>query len=345
MAEPLTIARIRAIRDKWGPLFQFLLGLGIMCVVFVAGLCVFMFIEGWNFVESFYMMVITLSTVGFGEIHPLSDRARLLTSAIIICGVGNFAYIVGSFSRMLVDGHLHNLLWRRRVQRRIDKLEDHYIVCGFGRIGSVVVQEILKVSQDVVVIESKPMLVEQLKREGIMHLQGDATSDQLLLAAGLKRAKSIISALTDEAANVYVTLTARQLNPDIFIVARANDVSHITRLEFAGANKVVLPHLIGGVRMASSVLRPTVTDFLDLAVRGNIDLQLEQLQLSGASRFVGSNLMDSRLRQDFDLIIVAIKRASGELVFNPGPREELLSGDTLITVGRQTDLVRVAEHL
>jgi len=345
MSDPLTLARIRAIRDKWGPLFQFLLGLGIMCVVFAAGLCVFMFIEGWSFVESFYMMVITLSTVGFGEIHPLSDRARLFTSAIIICGVGNFAYIVGSFSRMLVDGHLHNLLWRRRVQRRIDKLENDYIVCGFGRIGSVVVQEILKVSQDVVVIESKPMLVEQLKREGIMHLQGDATSDQLLIAAGLKRAKSIISALTDEAANVYVTLTARQLNPGVFIVARANDVSHITRLEFAGADKVVLPHLIGGVRMASSVLRPTVTDFLDLAVRGNIDLQLEQLQLSGASRFNGQTLMDSRIRQDFDLIIVAIKRASGELVFNPGPREELLSGDTLITVGRQTDLARVAEHL
>lgn len=345
MSEPLTLARIRAIRDKWGPLFQFLLGLCIMCVVFLAGLCVFMFIEGWSFVDSFYMMVITLSTVGFGEIHPLSDRARLLTSAIIICGVGNFAYIVGSFSRMLVDGHLHKLLWRRRVQRRIDKLENHYIVCGFGRIGSVVVQEILKVSQDVVVIESKPMLVEQLKREGIMHLQGDATSDQLLIAAGLKRARSIISALTDEAANVYVTLTARQLNPGVFIVARANDVSHITRLEFAGADKVVLPHLIGGVRMASSVLRPTVTDFLDLAVRGNIDLQLEQLQLSGASRFNGQTLMDSRIRQDFDLIIVAIKRASGELVFNPGPREELLSGDTLITVGRQTDLARVAEHL
>lgn len=345
MASPLNIARIRAIKDKWGPLFQFVLGLCIMCVVFVSGLCMFMFVEGWNLTDSFYMMVITLSTVGFGEIQPLSDRGRLLTAMIIIVGVGNFAYIVGSFSRMLVDGHLHKLLWRRKVQRRIDKLDNHYIVCGYGRIGGVVVQEILKVSPDVVVIEHAPELIEQLKREGIMHLTGDATDDGLLVSAGIKRAKSIVTALTDEAANVYVTLTARQLNPNISIIARANNASHITRLEFAGANRVVLPHLIGGVRMAQTVLRPTVTDFLDLAVRGNIDLQLEQLIISQASSLVGKNLMDSNIRKDYDLIIVAIKRESGELVFNPGPREELCSGDTLITLGRQSDLQRISEHL
>ncbi|HWR03339.1 MAG TPA: NAD-binding protein [Humidesulfovibrio sp.] len=345
MASALNLARIRAIRDKWGPLFQFVLGLCIMLVIFVAGMCMFMFVEGWNAIDSFYMMVITLSTVGFGEIQPLSDRARLLTSAIIILGVGNFAYIVGSFSRMLVDGHLHNLLWRRKVQRRIDKLENHYIVCGYGRIGGVVVQEILKVSSDVVVIEHDPALVEQLKRDGIMHLAGDATDDGLLVCAGIKRARSIVTALTDEAANVYVTLTARQLNPNISIIARANNASHITRLEFAGANRVVLPHLIGGVRMAHTVLKPTVTDFLDLAVRGDIDLQMEQLGISEKSVFVGKNIMDSNIRKDYDLIIVAIKRESGELVFNPGPREELRSGDTLITLGRQIDLQRISEHL
>jgi K+ transport systems, NAD-binding component len=345
MASPLNIARIRAVRDKWGPLFQFVLGLCNMIVVFIVGLCVFMYVEGWNFIESFYMMVITLSTVGFGEIHPLSDRGRLLTAMIIICGVGNFAYIVSSFSRMLVDGHLNKLLWRRKVQKRIDKLDNHYIVCGYGRIGGVVVQEILKASSDVVVIENDEKLVEQLKREGIMHLSGDATDDGLLVSAGIKRARSIVTALTDEAANVYVTLTARQLNPGIFIVARANNASHITRLEFAGADKVVLPHLIGGVRMANSVLRPTVTDFLDLAVRGNIDLQLEELSIRPDSSFVGKNIMESRLRQDYDLIVVAIKRQGGELVFNPGPKEMILTGDTLITVGRPADLAKVAESL
>jgi len=341
----LNIAHIRAFKDKWGSLFQFLLGLCIMCVIFVSGLCVFIFIEGWTFVDSFYMMVITLSTVGFGEIQPLSDRARLLTSAIIILGVGNFAYIVGSFSQMLVDGHLHNLLWRRKVQGRIDKLDKHYIICGYGRIGSVVVQEILKVSSDVVVIEHAPELVEMLKRDGIMHLCGDATDDAVLIAAGIKRAKSIVTALTDEAANVYVTLTARQLNPGISIIARANNASHITRLEFAGADRVVLPYLIGGVRMAHTVLRPTVTDFLDLAVRGNIDLQLEQLAIGPESAYVGKNLMDSNIRKDYDLIIVAIKRDDGKLVFNPGPREVLCAKDTLITLGRQTDLQRISELL
>jgi len=341
----LDMARIRSVKDKWGPLFNLVLGLCLMGVVFVAGLAVFMYVEGWGFIDSFYMIVITLSTVGFGEIHPLSERARLFTAMIIVCGVGNFAFIVSSFTRMLVDGHLHNLMWRRKVQKRIDKLENHYIICGYGRIGHVVVQEILKVSQDVVVVEADEKLVERLKREGIMHIAGDATNDKLLIDAGLKRAKSIVTALTDEAANVYVCLTARQLNPGISIIARANDASHITRLEFAGANKVVLPHMIGGVRMAHTVLRPTVTDFLDLAVRGHIDLQLEQLSLGASSVFIGKNLMDSNIRKDFDLIIVAIKRAEGDLVFNPGPREQLCAGDTLITLGRQTDLQRICELL
>lgn len=337
--------RLRALRDKWGPLFQFMLGVALLCLVFVAGLLVFMTIEGWNFVDSFYMMVITLSTVGFGEVHPLSDRARLLTAIIIICGVGNFAYIISSFSQMLVDGHLNKLLWRRKVQKRIDKLENHYIVCGYGRIGGVVVQEILKDSPDVVVIENNEKLVERLKHEGILHLAGDATDDGVLVAAGIKRARSIVTALTDEAANVYVTLTARQLNPGIFIVARANNSSHITRLEFAGADKVVLPHLIGGVSMANSVLRPTATDFLELALRGNIDLQLEELLVGRQSALAGKNLVESRIRQDYDVIIVAIKRESGELVYNPGSRETILAGDTLITVGRPADLARVVEIL
>lgn len=345
MAQALSITRIRAFKDRWGPLFQLFLGFALMALIFAGGVCVYMFIEGWSFVDSFYMVVITLSTVGFGEIQPLSDRARLLTSGIIILGVGNFAYIVSSFSQMLVDGHLHTHLWRRKVQRRIDRLENHYIICGYGRIGAVVAQEILKVSPEVVVIEHDPELVEQLKREGIMHLQGDATDDAMLMAAGIKRAKSIVTALTDEAANVYVTLTARQLNPGISIIARANNASHITRLEFAGADRVVLPHLIGGVRMAHTVLRPTVTDFLDLAVRGNIDLQLEQLVVGPASRYVGATLMESNIRKDYDLIIVAIKREDGQLVFNPGPREELRSGDTLISLGRPSDLQRIGEHL
>lgn len=341
----ITLAHVRAFKDKWGSLFQFILGFFIMCLIFLCGLFLFMQVEGWSFIESFYMMVITLSTVGFGEIHPLSETARFYVSIIILCGVSTFAYMVGSFSQMLVDGHLHKLLWRRKVQSRIDKLNDHYIVCGYGRIGCVVVQEILKVSPNVVVVENDKALVEKLKLEGIMHLAGDATDDGLLVSAGIKRAKSIVTALTDEAANVYVTLTARQLNPKISIIARANNASHITRLEFAGADKVVLPHLIGGVRMAHTVLRPTVTDFLDLAVRGTIDLQLEQLIISKGSVFVGKELMDSNIRKDFDLIIVAIKREDGHLVFNPGPHEVLCADDILITLGRQVDLQRITEYL
>ena len=297
--------------------------------------------------DAFYMTAITITTVGYGEVVDLrhTDAGRLFAALVSFIGFGTVTFIFTSLSVFFLETDLNEALRRRRMEKAILKLKNHYIVCGYGRIGGVVVQEIMKVTPDVVVIETDPHLVEKLKLEGIMHLSGDATDDGLLVAAGIKRAKSIVTALTDEAANVYVTLTARQLNPAISIIARANNASHITRLEFAGANKVVLPHLIGGVRMAHSVLRPTVTDFLDLAVRGHIDLQLEQLDITAKSPLVGKNLMESNIRKEFDLIIVAIKRASGELVFNPGPREILESGDTLITLGRQNDLQRICELL
>ncbi len=177
-----------------------------------------------------------------------------------------------------------------------------------------------------------------MEQDGILCLEGDATSDEMLLNAGLLHAKSLISALTSEAANVYVTLTARQLNPDIIIVARAGDKSHISRLELAGADRVVLPHFIGGLRMAQNVLRPTVTNFLELAVRGGIDLQMEELEVTPTSELVEKDLIESKIRPRFNLIIIAIKKESGEMVFNPGPKEVINSRDTLLAVGKKSDL-------
>ncbi len=191
---------------------------------------------------------------------------------------------------------------------------------------------------DVVVIEQTPELIDKMEQDGILCLEGDATSDEMLLNAGLLHAKSLISALTSEAANVYVTLTARQLNPDIIIVARAGDKSHISRLELAGADRVVLPHFIGGLRMAQNVLRPTVTNFLELAVRGGIDLQMEELEVTPTSELVEKDLIESKIRPRFNLIIIAIKKESGEMVFNPGPKEVINSRDTLLAVGKKSDL-------
>ena len=345
MSAPTFKTRMMTVRKRYGYFWEVAVAALTLTVIFILGMIGYMTVEGWTLLESFYMMVITLATVGFQEVRPLSDQGRLMTAFIILGGVGGFAYLVGAFSQVLVEGHLHNFWGRLKVQKRIDKLSGHFIVCGCGRIGSVVVREIVAEGHPVVVIEHSQEAMERLRQEAILFVDGDATSDETLLQAGLMRAKSLITALTDEAANVYVTLTARQLNPAIQIIARASEPTHVPRLQMAGADRVVMPNLIGGVRMAQSVLRPTVTNFLDLALRANIDLQMEELAVLPTSQVAGQDLMASQIRPRFNLIIIAIQKISGEMVFNPGPREIIEAGDTLLAVGRKTDLMKFQEVL
>lgn len=333
------------LRAKLGSFWSLVLGAIYLCLVFLVGIVFYMTHEHWDFVSSFYMVVITLSTVGFMEVQELSEAGRLFTSFLIMGGVGGFVYIAGAFAQVLIDGRLQILWGKHKMMKEIGKLRGHFIICGYGRIGSVVVQEIRAEGHDVVVIEQDLELIDSLEQEGILCIEGDATSDAMLLSAGLLHAKSLISALTNEAANVYVTLTARQLNPDITIIARAGDRSHISRLELAGADRVVLPHFIGGLRMAQNVLRPTVTNFMELAMRGGIDLQMEELAISPESELVNKDLIQSKIRANYDLIIIAIKKESGEMIFNPGPKEVIESLDTLLAVGKKANLTAIKEIL
>lgn len=345
MSAPTFKTRMMVFRKRYGYFWQMGVAAMTLTVVFILGMIGYMTVEGWTLLESFYMVVITLATVGFQEVRPLSDQGRLMTAFLILGGVGGFAYLVGAFSQVLVEGHLHNFWGRLKVQKRIDKLSGHFIVCGCGRIGSVVVREIVAEGHPVVVIEHSPEAMERLRQEDILCVDGDATSDEILQQAGLMRAKSLITALTDEAANVYVTLTARQLNPGIQIIARASEPTHVPRLHMAGADRVVMPNLIGGVRMAQSVLRPSVTNFLDLALRGGIDLQMEELAIKPGSQVAGKNIIESQLRPVYNLIVIAIQKPDGGMVFNPGPQEIIQAGDTLLAVGRKTDLQRFQEVL
>ena len=333
------------MRARLGSFWSLVLGAIYMCLVFFVGIVFYMAHEHWDFVSSFYMVVITLSTVGFMEVQELSEAGRLFTSFLIMGGVGGFIYIAGAFAQVLIDGRLQILWGKHKMMKEISKLRGHFIICGHGRIGSVVVQEIRAEGHDVVVIEQDPELIDAMEQEGILCIDGDATSDAVLLSAGLLHAKSLISALTNEAANVYVTLTARQLNPDITIIARAGDRSHISRLELAGADRVVLPHFIGGLRMAQNVLRPTVTNFMELAMRGGIDLQMEELAISSESELVNKDLIQSKIRANYDLIIIAIKKKSGEMIFNPGPKEVIDASDTLLAVGKKSNLSAIKEIL
>ena len=329
-------ARITHRLGTWGPLIG---GFMALSLVFVCGLIGYMRVEGWSFFDSLYQVVITLSTVGFQEVYPLSRNGRILTMVLIVSGVGSFAYLVGSFTQVLVEGRLQKYFGRRRMQKIIDRLSDHVIICGYGRIGSIVASEILAENVAAVIVESNPEVIRLLDEQGVPYVAGDATADEVLLAAGLERARTLVAALTQEAANVYVTLTARQLNPKIRIVARADAQSHTQRLQRAGADQVLVPHMYGGVRMAQSVLRPTVTSFLELAGRsGAIDLQMEELQVTASSEIAGCNLIESKIRPRFNLIIIAIKKTAGDMIFNPQPQEVLEAGDTMILVGKNEGL-------
>ncbi len=334
--------RFLSMQHRLGVFWPIAVGCVIMFGVVVMGVAAYMTIEGWPFFDSLYQVIITLSTVGFQEVNPLSEQGRAATMLLIVCGVGSFAYLVGSFTQLLIEGRLQHIFGRRRVQKAIDKLSGHIIICGCGRIGSTVTERILAERQAVVVIEKDPEVVRELAEKGILHLAGDATDDEVLLAAGIERAKSLVAALHQEAANVYVTLTARQINPALHIVARADSPPHIPKLKRAGADQVLIPHLFGGVRMAQSVLRPTVTSFLELALsRSDIDLQMEELRVDATSEIVNQNLIESKIRPRFDIIVIGIKKADGDMVFNPQPQTVLEAGDTMILVGKKEDLDRL----
>jgi len=341
---PGNALRILRLHRRFGSFTPFVVGLVALAGIFSGGIVGFHAIENYSLLESFYMVVITLSTVGFGEIRPLSPEGRLFTSLLILTGVGNFAFLVGSFTQVLVEGRLQMIWGRRRVQKTIDRLNDHIIVCGYGRIGSIAVREILREGLPVVAIEKDLLLMEKMETDQVLYIAGDATDDTILERAGIRRARSLITALSSEAANVYVTLIARQLRPDLRIVARADAEQHISRLELAGANRVMLPHILGGVRMAQSVVRPAVTSFLELAAAGDgVDLQMEELDISPGSELAGQSLVQSRIRQRFNLIVIAIKKADGTMLFNPGADAVLSPGDTMIVVGNSENLGKLQQ--
>ncbi len=337
--------KLHRLETRMGSFLPLTLGIIGLVLILFGSSAGYMYLEGWDFWDSFYMAMITLSTVGFQEVHELSRGGRLFTSLVILVGVGTFMFIAGLIAQLVVEGRLHHILGRKRMQHNIDRLKDHFIVCGYGRIGSIVAKEIQEEGLPVVVIEQNEELLLQLEDEEMLYVQGDATSDQVLLSAGLERAKSLVTTLDREASNVYVVLTARQIKPDILIIARCDNTSHIHRLELAGADRVVMPHTIGGIRMAQSVLRPAVISFLELAMRGGIDLQLEELKVSESSELVSKDLIQSQIRPRFNLIIVAIKQTNDQMLYNPPPQTVINAGDTLLAIGRKENLRQLEQIL
>ena len=296
-------------------------------------------IEDWPTFESLYMTVITLATVGFREVQPLSQEGKAFTIVLIISGTGMIAYTLSSLIQFTLEGQLRKILGRKKLESRISKLKDHYIICGYGRIGSMICSEFKSRPVPFVVIENNPQHIERLERAGHMYVNGDATDDQVLQAAGIEHAKGLITAVTSDTNNVYITLSARGLNPNLFILARASEEGSEKKLMRAGASKVISPYTIGASRMAQAILRPSVVDFLELATTSeHLELQIEEIAVNGKSTLVGKTLVDSGIRQSMGIIIVGVKQTDGKMTFNPPPSQVIDAGSVLITLGERPSI-------
>lgn len=302
----------------------------------------YMVLERMAFVDALFMAVITLSTVGFSLLKPLSTPGKLFTIGLIVVGVATFSYHITQLVKLFVEKGFLEVLEKRRMQRKMEGLSDHYIVCGYGRIGSVVVGELRRRNTTLVVIEQDAPAVAALEEEGILALQADARQEEVLRLAGVDRARGLIALLPDDADNLYVILTARELNPDVAIISRANDPAAERRLLQAGAGHVISPHREGGKRIARMILNPNVTDFLEMATeKENLHLQMEEFVVRPQSPLAGKPLSDTGLLRKHRVLVVAIKRPDGTMLFNPQGTTPIQAGDALIVLGpaiRQFDL-------
>jgi voltage-gated potassium channel len=310
------------------------------------GVLGYMVIEGWPFMDALYMTVITIATVGYGEVHKVSAAGQIFTVLLIFLGVGFFLYVVGNAVQFLVEGRIRHVLGRRILDKQINKLKDHFIICGYGRMGRALCSYLTQKNLNVVVIEQNTKRVPVMDEDGILYLVGEATDEAILIKAGIKSARGIISVLGTDADNVFLVLITKGLNPELFIMARANQNATEKTLYTAGANKVVSPYALGARRMAHAILRPTVIHFLELAFSDeSANIHLEEFPVSASSRLINVPLQESRLRQELNLIIISIRKADGTMRFNPKASYRFEAGDTVVAVGQDKDLMQMASIL
>ena len=330
------------------PARRLLLHALIFLLIVLGGCIGYLLIEGspWTLLDALYQTMITLTTVGFQEVHPLSSPGRIFTMLLILSGMGFIFYFLFRVTEVVVEGTVKDLFGRRKMEKKISHLQRHYIICGYGRIGRTVAQLLQEKPMAVVVVDKNPEYIPEFQGKGIFYVMGEATDEESLLKAGIDRAQGLIAAVSSDADNVYITLTARGLNPKLFILARAAEEAAARKMIRAGADKVVSPYEIGARRMANTILRPTVIDFIELAMHTqNLDLQLEEITIQDGARIQNVSLMDSAIRRDYNLIVVAIKKKSGEMLFNPAPQAKIYVGDTLVLLGDRGNLTLLEKQL
>lgn len=318
--------------------------LGVLGVIMLCGVAGYSTLEGWSFFDSFYMTVITITTIGYAEVHELSQAGKVFTVFLILFSVGTVFYTLNSAAKIIIEGELKNVFGRKRLEKKISRLKGHYILCGYGRMGRIIAGELRDKGVDFVVIEKEKEAAEAEGGAGAYVFQGDATSDESLKKAGIEKAKVLISVLSTDAENLYVVLSARELNPALMIVARASEEGSDRKLMRAGADRVVSPYRIGGLRIAHTVLKPAVVDFVELATKsGNIGLQMEEILVQEGSKLSGQVLEQCGIGRDLGIVVVAIKKSSGEMKIIPTYRTVIETGDTLIALGEISKLAVLEE--
>jgi voltage-gated potassium channel len=318
----------------------FLLG-GLLLLTLAIGVAGFTAIDGYPVFDAFYMTVITITTVGYMEVHPLSQAGRVFNSFLLMFGVTVMFFAVGTMTQTLLELGLQDRFGARRRKRVIDQLREHYIVCGFGRVGRHAALELQRAGAPFVVIDRAEARVDQARQAGMNAVLADSTRDDALRLAGVGRARGLVAALATDADNLFVILSARAMNPELAVVTRASEEEAEEKLRRAGANTVFAPFSIAGHRLANALLRPHVTTFLESTTMAGLEVSIEQVQVGAGSPVSAKSLRDLHLSRDYGVIVLAIRRAAGQMIFNPPAESSVTEGDCLIAMGSSANLRRL----
>jgi voltage-gated potassium channel len=312
-------------------------GLIGLFLVLAGGTGGYMLIEGWSFLDALYMSSITVTTVGYREVQPLSREGELFTIVLLFFGVGAAFYILTTMVAAIIEGDLRQVFGARRMRMSIERLSDHYIVCGYGRVGEEIAREMTARRVPFIVVDTNEPRLQEARDAGILVIQGDATSEQVLDDAGIRRCRALIAASDSDSVNTYITLTARGLQPGVFIVARVSSPAVEPKLRQAGANRVISPYLIGGRRMALAAMQPIITDFIDLVPDHQAERVLAEVSVDEASGLAGKTISEALAGCD-DVVALAVRDSQGRLNVGPPRNTELTSGDILVVIGSEADL-------
>ncbi len=334
-----------AVHTPYTPMQKLRGAIGALVSIILLGTLFFIVFEEMPFLDALYMTVITISTVGYGEVQPLHLYGKVFVITLILASLAIGAFLASVIGQLALEGQLQAIFGRKKMENKIRKLKNHIIIAGYGRVGRQVAQEFQKKRVPYVVIEAEEQAVRQLIDEGILFVEGNATDDEVLRKAGIETAGTLVSTLPDEAHNVYLTLTARDINKNLKIIARADFDDGEKKLVRAGADHVVSPHILGGQRMALASLRPNVVDFMQMTALGEEGLSIEEVVIPSGCKLSGLTLVESKLKQEYGVTIVGIKQSEHRMIITPGPNTVLNEGDVLVIIGPTEKLEQLTKDL